>query len=216
MDIELRHVQAEVPVIDMVRVPRAVVRHRATETFRINDHHATCTDVEPSASERVRLGSLCAEIASGGCFIPDIPEPGRPVSQWPQGRSSKPLTARRMAARAGARSCAARCGSSPRGTPPAGRRRSARCAAGAAPAGPGTHGPSCLTPINTTEVFIIQAHELEADEEVARAAGRHLSARQGSHLKVFLNGKQSTLPMHGTAELGKGLEAAIRRQLGLK
>jgi mRNA interferase HicA len=51
-------------------------------------------------------------------------------------------------------------------------------------------------------VFIIQAHEL--------------SARQGSHLKVFLNGKRSTLPMHGTAELGKGLEAAIRRQLGLK
>jgi mRNA interferase HicA len=37
-----------------------------------------------------------------------------------------------------------------------------------------------------------------------------------SHLKVFLNGKQSTLPMHGTTELGKGLEAAIKRQLGLK
>ncbi len=39
---------------------------------------------------------------------------------------------------------------------------------------------------------------------------------KGSHLKVFLNGKQSTLPMHGTTELGKGLEAAIKRQLGLK
>ena len=39
---------------------------------------------------------------------------------------------------------------------------------------------------------------------------------KGSHLKVFLNGKQSTLPMHGTQELGKGLEAAIKRQLGLK
>jgi mRNA interferase HicA len=39
---------------------------------------------------------------------------------------------------------------------------------------------------------------------------------KGSHLKVFLNGKQSTPPMHGSAELGKGLEAAIRRQLGLK
>ncbi len=25
---------------------------------------------------------------------------------------------------------------------------------------------------------------------------------KGSHLKVFLNGKQSSLPMHGTAELG--------------
>lgn len=39
---------------------------------------------------------------------------------------------------------------------------------------------------------------------------------RGSHLKVFLNGRQFTLPMHGTAELGKGLEAAIKRQLGLK
>jgi mRNA interferase HicA len=39
---------------------------------------------------------------------------------------------------------------------------------------------------------------------------------RGSHLKVYLNGRQSTLPMHGTTELGKGLEAAIKRQLGLK
>ena len=39
---------------------------------------------------------------------------------------------------------------------------------------------------------------------------------KGSHIKVFLNGKQSALPMHGTQELGKGLEAAIKRQLGLK
>jgi hypothetical protein len=29
---------------------------------------------------------------------------------------------------------------------------------------------------------------------------------------VFLNGRQSVLPMHGTQELGKGLEAAIKRQ----
>ena len=42
------------------------------------------------------------------------------------------------------------------------------------------------------------------------------STGMGPHLKVFLNGKQSTLPMHGTTELGKGLEAAIKRQLGLK
>ena len=39
---------------------------------------------------------------------------------------------------------------------------------------------------------------------------------KGSHLKVLLNGRQTILPMHGTAELGKGLEAAIKRQLGLK
>jgi mRNA interferase HicA len=39
---------------------------------------------------------------------------------------------------------------------------------------------------------------------------------KGSHLKVFLRGRQSALPMHGTTELGKGLVAAIKRQLGLK
>jgi len=46
--------------------------------------------------------------------------------------------------------------------------------------------------------------------------GATFQAGRGSHVKVFLNGKQSTLPMHGTSELGKGLEAAIKRQLGLK
>jgi len=46
--------------------------------------------------------------------------------------------------------------------------------------------------------------------------GATFVAGKGSHLKVFLNGKQSALPMHGTTELGKGLEAAIKRQLGLK
>lgn len=39
---------------------------------------------------------------------------------------------------------------------------------------------------------------------------------KGSHLKVYLNGRQSVLPMHGTEELGKGLVATIKRQLGLK
>jgi mRNA interferase HicA len=46
--------------------------------------------------------------------------------------------------------------------------------------------------------------------------GATLEPGKGSHLKVFLNGRQSTLPMHGTTALGKGLEAAIKRQLGLK
>jgi len=39
---------------------------------------------------------------------------------------------------------------------------------------------------------------------------------KGSHLKVFLNGNQSVLPMHGKQELGKGLQNAIKKQLGLK
>lgn len=39
---------------------------------------------------------------------------------------------------------------------------------------------------------------------------------KGSHVKIYLNGKQSVIPMHGKDELGKGLEAAIKRQLDLK
>jgi mRNA interferase HicA len=65
-------------------------------------------------------------------------------------------------------------------------------------------------------VFNIQLDEFEADEEMVAQQGATLLSGKGSHLNVFLNGKQSTLPMHGTAELGKGLESAIRRQLGLK
>jgi mRNA interferase HicA len=38
---------------------------------------------------------------------------------------------------------------------------------------------------------------------------------KGSHLKVFLNGRQSVLPIHGK-ELKKGLVEGIKRQLGLK
>jgi len=39
---------------------------------------------------------------------------------------------------------------------------------------------------------------------------------KGSHLKVYLNGRQSVLPMHGKHEIGKGLESAIKKQLGIK
>lgn len=46
--------------------------------------------------------------------------------------------------------------------------------------------------------------------------GATFAPGKGSHLNVFLNGRKSVLPMHGAAELGKGLEAAIKRQLGLK
>lgn len=46
--------------------------------------------------------------------------------------------------------------------------------------------------------------------------GATFTPGKGSHLNVFLNGHKSVLPMHGSTELGKGLEAAIKRQLGLK
>ena len=39
---------------------------------------------------------------------------------------------------------------------------------------------------------------------------------KGSHLKVYLGERMSVLPMHGKKEIGKGLEGAIKRQLGLK
>lgn len=39
---------------------------------------------------------------------------------------------------------------------------------------------------------------------------------KGGHLKVRLGDRASVLPMHGKKEIGKGLESAIKRQLGLK
>ena len=36
------------------------------------------------------------------------------------------------------------------------------------------------------------------------------------HTKVYLNGKQTTLPRHGTQDMGEGLRHAILRQLGVK
>jgi mRNA interferase HicA len=38
---------------------------------------------------------------------------------------------------------------------------------------------------------------------------------RGSHLKVYLNGKQSILPMHAT-DLKKGTVEGIKKQLGIK
>ena len=36
------------------------------------------------------------------------------------------------------------------------------------------------------------------------------------HIKVYLNGKQSHLPRHASAELKTGLVEGIKKQLGLK
>ena len=69
---------------------------------------------------------------------------------------------------------------------------------------------------NATEVFSISPMNSKQMKKWLEQQGATFQPGKGSHLKVFLNGKQSALPMHGTAELGKGLEAAIKRQLGLK
>lgn len=69
---------------------------------------------------------------------------------------------------------------------------------------------------NTTEMFIIGRMNSKQMKKWLERQGATFQPGKGSHLKVFLNGRQTTLPMHGTAELGKGLETAIKRQLGLK
>lgn len=46
--------------------------------------------------------------------------------------------------------------------------------------------------------------------------GATFGTQTGSHLKVFYEGRQSILPMHGKKELPKGLVADIRKQFGLK
>lgn len=65
-------------------------------------------------------------------------------------------------------------------------------------------------------MFSVEAVNSKQMKKWLEKQGATFEPGKGSHLKVFLNGRQSTLPMHGAAELGKGLEAAIKRQLGLK
>jgi mRNA interferase HicA len=45
--------------------------------------------------------------------------------------------------------------------------------------------------------------------------GATFASGKGGHLKVYLNGKQSVLPMH-SGELKTGLVEGIKKQLGLK
>ena len=45
--------------------------------------------------------------------------------------------------------------------------------------------------------------------------GATFQAGKGSHLKVYLNGKQSVLPMHN-ADLKTGMVEGIKKQLALK
>jgi mRNA interferase HicA len=47
------------------------------------------------------------------------------------------------------------------------------------------------------------------------AQGAIFARGKGGHLKVFLNGRRSVLPM-GSGELKKGTAEAIRKQLGIK
>lgn len=58
---------------------------------------------------------------------------------------------------------------------------------------------------------------MKVSEFKRRLAALGASFEEGSrHTKVYLNGKQSTLPRHGSQELGDGLRRAILKQLGVK
>ncbi|WP_407637519.1 type II toxin-antitoxin system HicA family toxin [Cupriavidus taiwanensis] len=49
---------------------------------------------------------------------------------------------------------------------------------------------------------------------MARRTRRDLQ-RGAKHVRVYLNGRQSTLPRHPSHEIGEGLRKAILKQLGL-
>jgi len=46
--------------------------------------------------------------------------------------------------------------------------------------------------------------------------GATFTPAKGSHVRVYLNGKRTILPMHAKKELRPGTERAIKKQLGLK
>jgi mRNA interferase HicA len=62
-------------------------------------------------------------------------------------------------------------------------------------------------------VYIEHVTSQEFKRWLARQ-GATFKAGKGSHVKVYLNDRQSVLPMHN-AELKKGLVEAIKKQLGL-
>lgn len=49
-----------------------------------------------------------------------------------------------------------------------------------------------------------------------RKLGATFEPGKGGHLKVFLNGRRSVLPMHGKREIPTGTWNAILKQLGIK
>jgi mRNA interferase HicA len=46
--------------------------------------------------------------------------------------------------------------------------------------------------------------------------GARFGEQKGSHLKVYMHGRSTVLPMHPSKELATGTVNAIKKQLGLK
>jgi len=64
-------------------------------------------------------------------------------------------------------------------------------------------------------VFSIHAVNSNEFKRWLAKQGATFQPGKGSHLKVFLNGCQSVMPMHAT-ELKTGTVEGIKKQLGLK
>jgi mRNA interferase HicA len=62
----------------------------------------------------------------------------------------------------------------------------------------------------------MRSSENKRVQTLAGAAGAAFKQGKGSHLKVYLNGRMSVLPMRGAKELGTGLMEKIKKDLGLK
>jgi mRNA interferase HicA len=60
----------------------------------------------------------------------------------------------------------------------------------------------------------INTSEEQRVQTLAEGPGVNIQGGKGSHLKVTLNGRNSILAMYGK-ELGTGLVAPIKKQLGL-
>ena len=64
-------------------------------------------------------------------------------------------------------------------------------------------------------LFILCAMTSKEFKRWLMEQGASFRSGKGSHQKVYLNGRQSVLPMHNT-DLKKGTVEAIKKQLGLK
>ncbi len=85
----------------------------------------------------------------------------------------------------------------------------------------GTHTPSGLSRkvrdcANTTELLCVPVTSAQMKRYLANQ-GCTFEPAKGGHLHVYLNGKHTILPMHGSSkEMGAGLVNSIKKALGLK
>ena len=68
---------------------------------------------------------------------------------------------------------------------------------------------------NLTQVLAFPGMKSREFKKWLEAQGATFKPGKGAHLKVYLNGRRSVLPMH-SGELKTGLVEAIKKQLDLK